>query len=111
MYMRFLRLQDGRLLLTFTVRSSSIDGYPLGLRAIISDDDGETWDFENDRLVLDQKTPSGRSSGGGFGNTIQLRDGTLATVYSYRSTNEKTHVEAMRWRLPREFSAKRAKRQ
>jgi len=98
MYFRFLKLSDGRLLATFTVRSSSTDGHPLGLRVTISHDDGQTWDFDNDRLVLEQKNHG--DSGGGFGNTIQLDDGTLVTVYSYRGQDNATHVEALRWRLP-----------
>ena len=98
MYPRFVRLQDGRLLLTFTVRSNSTDGHGLGLRAIISSDDGETWDFRHDRLVLSDINHG--ASGGGFGNTIQLKDGTLVSVYSYRDEEGMTHVEALRWALP-----------
>ena len=98
MYPRYLRLSDGRLLLTFTVRSNSTDGYPLGLRAIISYDDGETWNFKQDRLVISYVNEG--ASGGGYGNTIQLDDGMLVSVYSYRGTDTKTHVEAVRWQLP-----------
>jgi hypothetical protein len=98
MYPRFLRLDDGRLLLTFTVRSNSSDGHGLGLRAIISPDDGKTWDFEHDRLVISDINHG--SSGGGFGNTIQLPDGGLVSVYSYRGTDNKTHIEAVRWQCP-----------
>ncbi|HBH51141.1 MAG TPA: hypothetical protein DDY91_04525 [Planctomycetaceae bacterium] len=98
MYSRFLRLKDGRLLLTFTVRSNSRDGQPLGLRAIVSRDDGETWDFDHDRLVLVHRNEG--ASGGGFGNTIQLPDETLVSVHSYRGADKKTHIEAIRWRLP-----------
>ena len=102
MYPRFLQLADGRLLLTFTVRSNSTDGHGLGLRAIISSDDGASWDFAHDRIVI-----SGRNhgaSGGGFGNTIQLADGRLLSVYSYRGEDNKTHIEAVRWTLPRSKS-------
>ena len=98
MYFRFLRLHDRRLLCTFTVRSMATDGQPMGLRAVVSYDDGQTWDFDHDRLVLEYLTP-GRN-GGHFGNTIQLEDGALVTVYSYRGADGYTHVEAMRWRLP-----------
>lgn len=98
MYPRFLTLQDGRLLLTFTVRSNSTDGYPLGLRAILSEDDGRTWDFEHDRLIISYVNHG--PSGGGFGNTIQLDDGTLVSVYSYRDEAAETRVEAVRWRVP-----------
>ncbi len=98
MYPRFLRLRDGRLLLTFTVRSSSTDGHALGLRAIISHDDGLTWDFDHDRLVISYVNHG--ASGGGFGNTIQLADDSLVSVYSYRGEDAQTHVEAVRWKLP-----------
>lgn len=99
MYPRFLRLADGRLLLAFTVRSNPTDGYPPGLRAIISPDDGESWDFEHDRIVISDRNRG--ASGGGFGNTIQLDDGTLISVYSYRSEDDQTYVEAVRWTAPR----------
>ena len=99
MYPRFLRLRDGRLLLTFTVRSNSTtDGHALGLRAIISHDDGRSWDFTRDRLVIDAKNQG--ASGGGFGNTIQMDDGGLVSCYSYRGGDAKAHIEAIRWRLP-----------
>ena len=96
-YPRLLRLNDGRLLLTFTQRDLL---YPIGLQAIISDDDGETWDFSSDRLVISGKTPWGANSGGGFGNTLQLADGSLVSCYSYRAADNKTYVEVVRWSLP-----------
>jgi len=99
MYPRFLKLKDGRLLLTFTVRSNSTDGHGLGLRAILNSDGGRTWDFANDRIVISDVNHG--PSGGGFGNTVQLPDETLVSVYSYRGENEMTHVEAVRWRLPK----------
>ncbi len=98
MFPRFLRLKDGRVLLTFTDRSNPADGYGLGLRAILSDDDGETWDFTQDRLVISYVNEGW--SGGGFGNTVQLKDGALVSVYSFRGTDKQTHVEAVRWALP-----------
>ena len=98
MYPRFLQLQDGRLLLTFTVRSNSTDEHALGLRALISDDDGESWDFDHDRLIIDDINQG--ASGGGYGNTVQLKDGGLVSCYSYRGSDGQTHVEAVRWRLP-----------
>jgi len=67
---------------------------------VVSYDDGNTFDLESDVLVLEAKTPWGMPSGGGFGNTVQLEDGMLATAYSYRDGEEKTHVEVMRWWLP-----------
>jgi hypothetical protein len=98
MYPRFLRLRDDRLLLTFTVRSNPTDGYPLGLRAVFSQNDGETWNFGHDRLIISYVNEG--ASGGGFGNTIQLADEMLVSVYSYRGKDGKTHVEAVRWSVP-----------
>ena len=98
MYPRFMELEDGRLLLTFTVRSNSTDGHGIGLRAIISDDGGKTWNFQHDRIVISDVNHG--SSGGGFGNTIRLPDGVLVSVYSYRGSDDQTHIESVRWRLP-----------
>ena len=57
------------------------------------------FDFDHDRLVLDEKTPPEQDSGGGFGPTVQLEDGALITAYSYRDAQARTHLEAARWRL------------
>ncbi len=99
MYPSVLRLKDGRLLLTFTVRDLNP---PLGVQAVLGVEkkDGFSFDFEHDRLVLDGKTPRGKSSGGGFGPTVQLADGTLVTAYSYRRPDDKTRLEVVRWKLP-----------
>jgi hypothetical protein len=98
-YPSVLRLQDGRLLLTFTVRSLR---YPLGVQAVFGEErpDGFSFDFKNDRMILDGKTPNDKTSGGGYGPTVQLADGTLVTVYSYRGQDDQTHVEVVRWKLP-----------
>ena len=74
--------------------------YPLGIQAIINYDQGDTWDFEKDRIIVASKTPKGMSSGGGYGNTIQIADGTLVTSYSYRGKDGNTYLEVVRWRLP-----------
>jgi hypothetical protein len=106
MYMSILRLQDGRLLLTFTVRDLKP---PLGVRAIAGTetDDGFEFDFTRDRILLDTRTPAGKPQGGGFGPTVQLRDGTLVTSYSYRGADDRTHLEVVRWKLPAARSATR----
>ncbi|MBI2823290.1 MAG: pectate lyase [Planctomycetia bacterium] len=100
MYMSLLRLGDKRLLLTYTVRDLKP---PLGVRALLGKEtlDGFAFDFAKDRLVLDAKTPAGQAQGGGFGPTVQLTDGALVTSYSYRGADNMTHVEVVRWNLPR----------
>ena len=99
MYPSLLRLCDGRLVLTYTVRSLD---EPLGVRALVGveTDDGFEFDFEKDVIIIDGKTPPGKASGGGFGNTIQLPDGDLLTPYSYRDGDDMFHLEIARWALP-----------
>jgi len=98
MYIRVIRLRDGRLLMTYTQRSQMFP--PMGLHACFSHDDGETWDLENDTLILEAKTPWCSASGGSFGNTLELEDGKLLSAYTYRGTDGQTHLEVMRWQLP-----------
>ena len=111
MYPALLQLADERLLLTFSVLAHRCQYTfnvgaplhpPLGLRAVLGHEDeaGLHFDFEHDRLVLSAKTPVGLMSGGAFGNTVQLDDGTLVSVYSYRGEDYETRAEVLRWRLP-----------
>lgn len=103
MYPSVLTLQDARLLLTFTQRTSVPPNQPpLGLRAAIGQQtsDGFRFDFKHDRIVLSAKTPVNLSSGGGFGPTVQLDDGTLVSSYSYRTADDQLHCEVVRWKLP-----------
>ena len=103
MYPALMRLRDSRLLFTFTLRAAVPPNIPpLGVRAVLGREvaEGFQLDFRNDRIVLDAKNPVGMLSGGGFGPTVQVEDGTLVTSYSYRTPDEKTHLEIVRWRLP-----------
>ncbi|MDA1054982.1 MAG: sialidase family protein [Planctomycetota bacterium] len=98
-YQAILRLQDKRLLFTFTVRALRP---PLGLQAVLGTEtaNGFKFDFRSDRLVLDEKTPADKSSGGGFGNTVQLPNGQLVSAYTYRGEDGNVHAEVLRWALP-----------
>jgi len=98
-YQALMKLDDGRLLLTFTVRALRP---PLGVNAVLGEErpDGFRLDFSRDRIVIDQKTPANRPSGGGFGPTVQLADKTLVTALSFRGDDNQTHLEVVRWRLP-----------
>jgi len=74
----------------------------LGLRAVLGEEtpEGIQFDYDHDLLMLDTKTPRGKFSGGGFGRTVQLTDGTLVSSYSYRGADDNTHLEVVRWKLP-----------
>jgi hypothetical protein len=98
MYMSILRLGEGRLLLTFTQRAITP---PLGVRAVLGrTHDGFHFDLEHDQIMIDTKTPDGVASGGGFGPTVRLDDGTLVTSYTYRAADDHKHAEVVRWRMP-----------
>ncbi len=99
MYMSILRLGDGWLLLTFTQRAIEP---PLGVRAVLGREtqDGFHFDLKHDQIMLDTKTPVGKPSGGGFGPTVRLADGTLVTSYTYRTADNRKLAEVVRWRLP-----------
>ena len=98
-YPSILPLGGGRLLMTFTVRSLSP---PLGVHAVLGreTEDGFEFDFQSDRFVIDAKTPVDQPSGGGFGRTVQWKDGTLVTSLSWRAPDGETRLEVVRWRLP-----------
>ncbi len=109
MFHSILRLRDGRLLFTYTQRL--IDP-PLGVRGVLGreTEDGFEFDFEHDVFMVDTRTPIGRCSGGGFGNTVEHDDGTLVTSYSYwrpdvwppdpPTPDKLFNCEVVRWRLP-----------
>ena len=99
MYPAILKLNDGRLLLTFTVRALR---RPLGIRAVVGREtsDGVGFDLTADRLLLDVQTAPEVYSGGGFGRSVQLHDGSLVSSYSWRDAQYVVHSEVLRWRLP-----------
>lgn len=63
-------------------------------------EDGFEFDFTKDRIMLDTRTPAGKVQGGGFGPTVQLKDSTLVTSYSYRDKDDRIRLEVVRWKLP-----------
>jgi len=105
MYPALLRLRDGRLLLTFTMRTAvPPNEAPPGVRTVLVKEtpDGSQFDFGRDRIVISDKTSVGTQSCGSFGPTVQLDDGTLVTAYSYPTAEEDgrySHVEVVRWKL------------
>ena len=99
MYPSLLHLSDTSVLFTYTVRELQPQ---LGVQAVLGTrtSTGYALNFKSDVLMLDEETPANEPSGGGFGNTVRTADGTLVTAYSYRGSDNNTHVEVVRWILP-----------
>jgi hypothetical protein len=107
-----LRLNDGRILLTYGYRET-----PMGIRAGISDNEGYTWSEE---IVL-------RNDGGyasslhkqnfwqkwtvwgndedkfgmdvGYPVSIQLEDNSILTAYYITNSDQITHIATTKWRI------------
>ena len=96
-----LRLRDGRILCAFGYRRE-----PGGVRAVLSEDGGRTWDL--DRVVVlrdDGGYPSSLSirSGHGWGAdvgypvSVQLSDDSILTAYYITESDGITHTATTRW--------------
>ncbi len=85
-------LRDGRLVLTYGYRHS-----PYGIRAVISRDQGLSWDT-NHVIVL-------RNDGAGYDlgypRSMQLKDGTILTVYYFTDDQHVTYIACTRWHAPK----------
>lgn len=84
-----LRLRDGRLLMSYGHRRK-----PFGNQARLSTDNGKTW---GEPILL-----SGDGKGGdlGYPSTVELKDGTLLTVWYESMTEPKLAVlRQAKWRL------------
>ncbi|MFH0965552.1 MAG: LamG-like jellyroll fold domain-containing protein [Planctomycetota bacterium] len=87
------KLADGRLLCTYNNLH-----VPFGILAILSDDDGKTWDKAHPVFLARAWGPAG-----GRPTSVQLEDGSILTVYclqGYRDEGLDTVVEAVRWEVP-----------
>ncbi|NLD96588.1 MAG: exo-alpha-sialidase [Synergistaceae bacterium] len=92
MYPSVVKLDATRMLITYTMRMVPKPEYEypyphMGVHAVIAEElpDGTIdVDFGHDIIVIDDLTPDYATSGGGFGKTVRLPDGSLLTPYSYR---------------------------
>jgi hypothetical protein len=86
-----IRLQDGRLLLTYGYRHP-----PFGIRAVVSENDGRTW--RTDRTFV--LRADGDNFDLGYPRSVQLADGTVVTIYYYVTADYITHIACTRWCVP-----------
>jgi len=92
-----LRLQDGRILLSYGDRRTPF----YGVQAILSRDEGQTWDREN-RFQLVWDAPN---TDCGYPTSIQLPDGRILTVFYQVDVPEKAPASAKAkgviWKVPK----------
>ncbi|MSP11997.1 MAG: exo-alpha-sialidase [Chloroflexi bacterium] len=83
-----LLLDNGLLVCVFGYRRA-----PFGIHACISYDEGQTWDYENVRIL--------RSDGAvrdlGYPNSVQLKDGRIYTTYYFTKSDGIRHIAATVW--------------
>ncbi len=102
-----LRLQDQRILCSYGYRRQ-----PMGIRAIVSEDEGETWlipiilredggyssSLHKRKLKNKFKLP-GAGNDIGYPISIQLSDKNILTAY-YLTTNDRiTHIATTKWKV------------
>jgi len=88
-----LLLRDGRLLCTYGYRRA-----PMGIRAMLSEDGGHTWDLEHP-IVL-RADAQGHGGDNGYPISVQMQDGHVFTIYYINDNENVTHVAGTNWELP-----------
>ena len=100
-----LKLRDGRILCTFGYRRK-----PMGVRALISEDQGNTWDLDCEYVLRDDAGttsnawPAEKHAQPGFGSSdvgypmsAELADGRIVTAYYITPADATTHVAVTHW--------------
>jgi hypothetical protein len=94
-----IKLSDGRILLSHGYRRD-----PMGIRAVLSSDGGQTWDVDNTVVLRDdggyvgEMAPQGSAGGDvGYPHSTQLSDGSVLTVYYITPADRVTQIASTRW--------------
>ena len=95
-----LKLRDGRILCAHGYRRE-----PGGVRVVLSEDGGRTWDTDNVVVLRDdggyptslRNNPRGWGSDVGYPVSLQLADDSILTVYYITESDGVTHTAATRW--------------
>lgn len=85
-------LKDGKLLCTYGYRDE-----PMGIRAVVSEDRGETWNLDQVRIIRDDGW--GRGSDLGYPISVQRKDGKIFTIYYFTGKDRVTHIAGTLWEL------------
>lgn len=86
-----LLLKDGRILCTYGNRKRD----PLGVRACLSEDGGQTWRMDEEIILRDDATHHDM----GYPSSQQLDDGSILTITYWQDENQVRHLVSTRWRL------------
>jgi hypothetical protein len=78
-----IQLRSGRVLCAYGYRRE-----PFGIRAVLSEDEGETWDTDNVLVIRDD----GLHRDLGYPSSVQLNDGRILTTYYFHFANGLRHV-------------------
>jgi len=101
-----LKLSDKRILCSYGFRKP-----PMGIRALVSDDRGHTWNMDqgyilrDDAGVISAKNEKANLTGGrsasdvGYPVSIQLTDGSILTIYYITLEDGITHCASTKWVL------------
>ena len=94
-----LKLDDDRILCTYGYRRK-----PMGVRAVLSEDGGESWDIGNTQVLRDDSSGHSplRGEGTGAGDvgypvSIQLDSGDVLTAYYLTLSDNVTHSAVTLW--------------
>lgn len=97
-----LKLRDGRVLCSFGYRRA-----PMGVRAVLSEDNGVTWQVDNPIILRDDGgypcqfhgDPARAGADVGYPLSTQLSDDSILTVYYITLSDGVTHSVATRWEV------------
>ena len=78
-----LRLRSGRILCAYGYRRE-----PFGVRATISDDEGETWDMAHEIVIRED----GLHRDLGYPASVQLQDDRILTIYYFHGEDGIRHI-------------------
>ncbi|HJN17310.1 MAG TPA: sialidase family protein, partial [Armatimonadota bacterium] len=86
-------LSDGRLLCSYGYRRDA-----MGIRAVLSEDGGHTWDRLNEIVI--RADGHGHGGDNGYPISVQMDDGHIFTIYYLNDKDDVTHVAGTHWTLP-----------
>ena len=100
-----LKLRDGRIVCSFGYRRQ-----PMGVRALISEDRGQSWDLDHEYVLRDDGGTASNSWQGkdrerhgtghpdvGYPLSVELDDGRIMTAYYITPADGTTHVAVTHW--------------